>query len=822
MERELIMNYFNQPELLSPVGNWDSLYAAVQNGCDAIYIGGKKFNARNRANNFSISELKDVIDYAHIRGVKVYITANILYKEEEVNQVLGFIKKVYNYGADAIIVQDLGIAKLITDFFPDIELHASTQLSIHNLAGAKMLEKLGFSRVILARELSLEKIKYINDNTSLKVETFVHGALCISYSGQCLMSSLIGGRSGNRGRCAQPCRMPYTLIDRDTGEIIDDKFSKQHLLSPKDINTLELIPELIKAGIASFKIEGRLKRPEYTALVTKTYRKYIEQYFHNRENYSVKQQDQQKLTQLFNRNGFIPSYYQGKEDLDLISYQRPKNWGIKVGKVSGYDQNTKKCYIEVEEKINPGDGIEIWTKQGENIGLTISELRYKNDQLAIINLDRKVKEGALVYRTSDKQLLDSLAQSYQNPDTLKKIEVFGTITAKIDQELKLDLWDQDGYFITAQLDSKPEVAKNHPLTAEDLEEQISKLGSSPYSLEKLNFDIDSKLFIPISKLNQLRRKAVSKLNQARKKGETPQNRRDQFSAKNLRLKNTAQDNNNDPNLTITINDQNHLETVLKLGVDRVYCSIKNLNLTKLNLLLNNKQNTEIFIKLPRIEDEKEMENLELTIEKLEATNIDGYLISQLGTINLVDRTDKSLVADFPLNTFNHHSIKLWEKMGIKTVTLSPELSLKEMKKLTMMKKPTTEIIVYGYLPMMISEYCPIGAVERKFDFSQSCEAKCSQRNYGLLDRKEMVEPIETDSDSCRSIIYNSQPLHLLNYLNEIKKTGSENIRLNFTIETEEEIIKVIEDYKRKLENTTQKISSSIKDYTTGHFYRGVK
>jgi putative protease len=814
------MNYYNQPELLSPVGNWDSLYAAVQNGCDAIYVGGTSFNARNRADNFSTSELEAVIDYAHIRGVRVYITANILYKEE-VKGVLKFIEEVYQAGADAIIIQDMGVAKLVAKFFPDIELHASTQMNIHNLAGVELLEELGFSRVILARELSLTEIKEINRQTDLKVETFVHGALCISYSGQCLMSSLIGGRSGNRGRCAQPCRMPYTLIDRESKAVIDNNFSKQHLLSPKDVNTLEMLPELIEAGIASFKIEGRLKRPEYTAAVTRLYNKYIDQFYQDRDNYEVDPKDQQTLAQIFNRNGFVPGYYQGQADLDLISYQRPKNWGVQVGVVNNYNPQTKTCRIELTDQLNAGDGIEIWTERGENVGLTLSEIEEVGPQEVAIDLKRRVDAGDAVYKTSDQQLLSSLAESYRNPDTLKEIEVYGTLTAKIDQKLKLDLWDQAGYFVTVEVDFVVERAKQQPVTANELEEQLSKLGSTPYLLANLDLDTDNNLFIPISQLNQLRRDAVKKLNQARKEGAQPEERRNKFVVNKLENSTDNSYQVDEPQLTVAITNNELLEDVAKTGVKRVYCPNKNLDLANLKRVLEKYPRVEIFVRLPQIAHQSEMEELKVRLEELETTQIDGYLIPQLGALHLARGTDKSIVADAPLNTFNRHSLELLGDLGCETVTLSPELTLTEIKEVNHLTEPEQEIIIYGHLAMMVSEYCPVGGVESKFDSSQGCQIDCEGTSYGLLDRKGMVEPIETDRDNCRSFIYNSQPLYLLQYLDEIKESGCEQLRLNFTIESKEEVLEMISAYQGKLAEPDKIVSTAIQNYTTGHFYRGV-
>ena len=812
------MNYSQKPELLSPVGNWDSLYAAVQNGCDAVYLGVKGFNARNRANNFSTAELEEVIDYAHLRDVKVYIAANILYKEDEVRDVLDFITKIYDYGVDALIVQDLGIAKLILEFFPDIELHASTQMNIHNLAGAQLLEELGFERVILARELNLAEIEEINRGTNLKVETFVHGAVCISYSGQCLMSSLIGGRSGNRGRCAQPCRMPYTLIDRASGEVVDKDFQKDYLLSPKDINTLEIIPELVEAGISSFKIEGRVKRPEYTALATRLYRKYIDQYFHDRDNYEVDAQDEQKLVQIFNRSGFISGYYKGQENLDLISQQRPKNWGLKIGEVTAYNPQTKECQIRLSHEVNKGDGIEIWTQEGDNIALTLSDFESNGQNLITIEVERNLSSGAVVYKTSDQKLLTDLAKSYQQPNTLRKIDLYAKVTARIDQTLKIDLWDQDGYFVTTELDFIVEEARNQPLTEVEIEEQIEKLGATPYSLVELKFAIDTNIFIPISKLNQLRRRAVEELNQTRIQGFEPSKRRNKYDRAHLKVE--PPNNSSNLKLTAAVKNSKQLEAALNTSINRIYTPLKNINLAQLKRVVAEQEETEIFLQLPRIASQKELEEFKEQVEILEETELDGYLLSQLGIVQLVQESNKSLAADFSLNLFNSYSLSLMQELNFSSAAVSPELTLREIEKLgTDIAK---ELIVYGYLPMMHSTYCPIGAVARKFDFSQSCKLNCQERSYGLKDRKGMVEPIETEPKNCRSIIYNSQPLHLLNHLAKIKDSNCDSLRLNFTFEGKEETEEIIKAYQAKLENPRKKISSAIKDYTTGHFFRGVK
>ena len=353
------------PELLSPAGSIESVYAAVNNGCDAVYIGGKHFSARQYANNFSIKELEQTCDYCHLRGVKVYVTVNTLYKQKEIPSFLDYIKQLYEIGVDALIVQDIGAAEIIKKYFSDMPLHASTQLTTNNLKDVNFLYQQGFSKIVLSRELSLQEVKYITENTEAEIEVFVHGALCVCYSGQCIMSSILGGRSGNRGRCAQTCRLPYTLYRQY------DKIKEGHLLSPKDIQTITILPEIIKSGVSSLKIEGRMKNPEYVAGVTQIYRKYLDLYANSPENYEVDNKDIKILTQLFNRGGFTEGYYNTNAGSDMMSIERPKTWGLKTGFVDNYNEKISKVTIRTREPLVAGDGIEIWTQKEPHVGSNI-------------------------------------------------------------------------------------------------------------------------------------------------------------------------------------------------------------------------------------------------------------------------------------------------------------------------------------------------------------------------------------------------------------------------------------------------------------------
>ncbi|MCK8827397.1 DUF3656 domain-containing protein [Natroniella acetigena] len=823
----------DKPELLAPVGNQEGLLAAINNGCDAVYLGGKAFNARQRADNFDLKELGEAIEYAHLREVKVYLTVNTLYKDDELADVIKFIEQVYRLGVNVIIVQDLGLTWLVKQVLPELELHASTQLTVHNLEGVKYLESLGFSRVVLARELTLAEIKEIVQNTELEIETFVHGALCISYSGQCLLSSMIGGRSGNRGLCAQPCRLPYTVVDLETEEVINDEFAEQHLLSPKDINTLELVPDLIEAGISSFKIEGRMKRPEYVAVVTEKYRNYIEQYFNQQGRFGVDDQDQEEIKQLFNRDGFIPGYYLGKDNLDLISYQRPKNWGIKVGEVIDYDQQTKECRVKLEKTINEGDGIEIWTEEGRNPGLTLSEPEKLTTELLVVKVKGQIKLGDPVYRTSQKELLDRLQGSYQDLNQQKKIEIFGHLSAHLDQPLQLNLWDQAGHHVTIKSDFCPEVAKKEPITEQEVKEQLTRLGPTPYQLRDLGIELGPNLFIPLSKLNQLRQLAVKDLNQQRKEEFLLTCEQNDLEVEIPELESKPAVNN-ESKISVCCNKRDYITEFASLSeVDRIYYDISDSATEEILALVAQIKNEEqeLFIKFPRVARQQEIMDIKQKIELLEKTEIDGYLVSQLGIAELLLETKKMLVADYPLNNFNSYTVNHWQQEGYQGVTLSPELNSNEIREVTRNNRIETELVVYGYLPVMISEYCPIGAVNKGFDSKQDCKQGClTERKYGLLDRKDYLFPITTDCTDCRTTIYNCYPLYLLDYLPTIIKTGSDLYRLEINWEEKEEMIKIIKNYYQKINNpeiSTKEMNLfnykfKREGYTTGHFSRGVK
>ena len=393
-------------ELLSPAGNVESFYAALQNGADALYIGGKLFNARSRASNFSIEEINYLVKYAHVRGVKVYVTVNILISDKEFHRAIDFLSELYLANVDGVIIQDIGLAYVAKSIFPELNIHASTQMTVYNKYGVDFLRELGFSRVVLAREVSLEEAKQVKDD--IEIEMFGHGALCISYSGQCLFSSMVGGRSGNRGNCAGPCRLPYELIEKNNGNMKSIK--RGYLISPKDFSSINYVGEFIKSGVTSLKIEGRIKTPEYVGIVTRIYRKYIDSV-----NMKITSKDLKDLRQIFNRGGFTKGYIDGTVSCDMITVEKPKNWGLLLGNVLGYRGSLLK--IKLMEPISIGDGIEVWNDQDESPSVIVSKIIFNNkmvknadvgDVVELGSIKGKISIGNKVYKTSDKKLNQSV------------------------------------------------------------------------------------------------------------------------------------------------------------------------------------------------------------------------------------------------------------------------------------------------------------------------------------------------------------------------------------------------------------------------------
>ena len=499
-------------ELLAPVGSFESLKAAVQNGADAVYLGGKSFGARASANNFDREELKAAVEYAHIRGVQVFVTTNTLRKENEIAEFLEYAKFLYDIDVDAIILQDIGMARLIKRELPDFELHASTQMVAHSLEDVKYLESVGFDRVVLAREVTVEEIKYICDNCKADIEVFVHGALCVCYSGQCLMSSMIGNRSGNRGRCAQPCRQRYELIDVYTGEVVNS--NGDYLLSPKDLNSIEEIDKVIDAGVHSLKIEGRMKRPEYVATVIDGYRKTIDEYLATNK-MNVSDETINDLYTIFNRK-FTKGLLLGDVGADMMNSQLPNNQGLYVGTVVDYNKKAKRLKIKLANTLKKGDGINLG---GGTIGRIIKNgnietIGYKGETIEL-DFVGEARKGQIVFKTSDSELMDRVQATFTQDKELVKNIIDAKVTIKLGQKPILTLMDKKNNEATIEGDKIVEEAMKVALSKEKVDTQLRKLGNTPYELDSLEIELDDNVSLPISLLNQMRRDCIELLNKER-------------------------------------------------------------------------------------------------------------------------------------------------------------------------------------------------------------------------------------------------------------------------------------------------------------------
>lgn len=804
-----------KPELLSPCGTMEALKAAVNNGADAVYLGGKDFSARRYAGNFSVEEIDEACAYCHVRGVKVYVTVNTLYKDSELKRFIDFVKKLYMIGVDALIVQDTGAANLIKRSFPEIKVNASTQLTANTVEDVNFLYKNGFDKVILSRELSIEEVRKIRENTEAEIECFVHGALCVSYSGQCIMSSILGGRSGNRGCCAQTCRLPYTLYKNY------DKVSEGYLMSPKDVETLEILPQLIEAGIDSFKIEGRMKNPEYVAGVTAIYRKYIDLYFDDPQNYKVDKNDLKILLQLFNRGGFTNGYFTTPSGRDMMSVERPKAWGLKTGIVDVYDPKYGRASIRTREPLVPGDGIEVWTKDEPHAGCGISKPSRAGEVISVM-IKGDIAKNDVVYKTHDKALMDAMRKTYEK-DT-RKTSIYGKLTVKEGQPSVLKLWLDKGVSISAE-GPVPQKASNRPITKETLLKQIGKMGSTPFELKKLDIILDDGIFIDIRSLNELRRNACERLEEKlvskNRHGEPEFVAFPETSVSGVKK---------NKRLNVKVKNMGQFNAAVSCeGVDTVYFEFCEDLEDNLEYIIDRAHDNgiRVFAAYPRIYRDNTKEIYAELVSRLNNSMIDGFLVTSVGQFDTVKSIGKDVAVDYNMNVFNNEAVEFYKHRGADRITMSVEMNVKELNTAA---DDDCEMVVYGYLPMMTTQQCPIGNYYGGKDSGIYCSERFSETSYVLKDRKDVAFPLLPDCRQCVCQILNSKPLFTLKFYDEILETPAGYVRLDFTRETPSETAEIIRAYwemtsdpkhpgqaARALLNKMSK-----KAVTKGHFFRGVE
>lgn len=812
-------------ELLAPVGDWNCLKAAVQNGADAVYFGVEQFNARMYAANFNVEDMKQVIEYCKLRNVKTNLTLNTLLENCEFDNAVDLAKEAYKTGVDAIIVQDLGLAKYLIDNIPGLPIHASTQMTVHNLQGVLKLEKLGFDRVVLSRELSCEEIEYICKNCKVEIETFIHGALCICYSGQCLFSSVVGGRSGNRGKCAGPCRLPYELISENAETHERKSIDKGYLLSTKDLCGIAYLPRLVQAGVKCFKIEGRMKSPEYVATVTRIYRKYIDMVLNNYD-FIIDEKDINDLMQVFNRGGFSDGHLDSKHNRNLIFPEKPSNMGIYLGTIKKYNSNKGHITLQLEEDLELGDSISVSNEASKYL---VSELMIKNvnqkkvsanTEVTIGRMKGNIKVGDKVYRISSKALSDFAKASYDNCEN-KKIPLNCTVTIKKNTPISMEISTNkntcynelySSIYVKEISNMIPIDALKTPISVERVVKQISKTTNTPFSFENITVLLDDGLYVPsISTLNELRRTALEKVEQ------------EILS----RAKRTLLDlsKKSKESITYTPNVKNPEISVLfrQLDLDFDYTKLDKEKITNiyvsLELFISKKyskiisyfsDNYNLYIYVPSI-IKTNYKNIALsTIEQAVIIyNIKGFIVSNIGDFELLKKYSKDyeFIGNYTLNVFNNNTMEEYRKLGLSRITLSRELNQELIKEMLANANINTEMIVYGNLPLMASSYCFLGETNKCYP---DCGTNCKKNNkYYLKDRLGFNFRVVPNSIETVTLICNSKTLSV-----STKDLPVNFVRLDILNESINEINEAVDKaYNReKLEGL---------QYTNGNLYREV-
>lgn len=784
-------------ELLAPAGSMESLHAAVQSGADAVYMGGNKFSARAYASNFDNERMAEAVRYCHIYGVKVHVTINTLLKDSEMGEAVDYAKFLHGIGVDALIVQDTGLAKRLKEELGDFEMHASTQMTVHNSQGALFLKSLGFKRIVLSRELSLKEIKEVSGDLApqgLETEMFIHGALCICYSGQCLMSSMLGGRSGNRGRCAQTCRLPYTLTEDASGAE-----KKGYLLSPKDICTLDVLKEIYDTGVASLKIEGRMKRPEYVAGVVGAYRRALDSIYSGNRGFDVKREEERVL-QLFNRGGASKAYMFGNVGRDMMAYSNPKNTGLELGRAEEGLQTRLLTGLSVRDGVSVGEE-----------GFTVSKIvrggeevlrAEKGDTVKIF--PQRYRKGDVLYKTSDSQLLAELEEACSQP-YMRKIDVPVEVEFRVSEPVKVD-FTYRGILHSLKGPVVQEALKK-PLSEEKFIENMTKTQNTPFSFS-LKVKAFEDGFIPVSSINELRRDILAEIDRIE-------------SSSSLRMAGPAADaaravietaGHALPGKTmVVVSTMAQCRAAAELGsCDIAVDLFGKKNDIDLDEALKLKAGSAgIYLRIPNIIKE-EFEEVCAFIDS-NHPKVRGILTGNLGIINrYLGKT--SIIGDYKLNIFNRDALDFYNG-SLDLACLSVELNRGELKEIV--RKRRAQVLVYGKTELMVSEYCMTGSLFGGKSKDSGCSSPCLRSGYTLKDRKGVRFRVEADR-YCRSHIYNSVPLNLIPNLEDLGRIGAKHFRLDFIDESFEETKNILESYEEG------RFEGSFENFTRGHYKRGVE
>jgi putative protease len=794
------------PELLAPAGDWDALRAACANGADAVYFGLSAFNARHRAANFTPEELPRVIDFLHARNVRGFVTLNTLIFSDELPEIARYVQLVAAAGADAVIVQDMGLARLISRLAPDLHVHASTQMTLTEPRAVEWArERLNIRRAILARELSVADVRNVAAGTSVPLEVFVHGALCVAYSGQCLTSEALGGRSANRGQCAQACRLPYEMVVdgqvRDLGD-------RAYLLSPQDLAAHEFVAELANAGVVSFKIEGRLKGPHFVAAATKAYRDAIDAAAARRP-FALPPDQAQDLQQTFSR-GFTPGFLEGPNHQRLVAGRFPKSRGLLIGRVIAASRRGVRVEL-TDGHLAAGDGVvfdlgrpeekepggRIWEVRQHSVGTRHIDLVFEAGALDL----SAIPVGARVWKTDDPAMRKRLEHTYAGDPVSRRAQVGMTVQGELGGPLRLTVRDADGREAVAEWPGPIEPARKHPLTVEALREQLGRLGDTPFELADIKCRLPANVMVPRSVLNDLRRQSVAEVLRQRAGGVAVE---DPEALRHLRAEVAARMSDSVLStpytaLTVLVRTLEQLDAVLPHRPAMVYCDFEDVRRYKVAVPQAKAAGIPIGLATLRILKPGE----EGFLKPLLQAEPDAILVRNLAAMLYFREHAPHVeqVGDFSLNVANDLTADLLMREGFARLVPSYDLSWEQFAALVRRSDPSWyEPVIHQHMPMFYDEFCIYAAYLSNGKDWRDCGRPCDRHRVELKDRTGALFPVTADA-GCRNTVFNALPQSGAEYVGRMRELGIRRFRIDLLRETPEQIGPLIETYRRVIEGT---------------------
>jgi putative protease len=805
-----------KPELLAPAGDWDCARAAVENGADAIYFGLERFNARMRAHNFTEADLPKLMEFLHQRGVRGYVTFNTLVFANELPDAEQYLRSIIASGVDAAIVQDVGICRLIRRLSPDFPIHASTQMTVTSAAGVEFTRELGCNLVVLARECSLKEIEKIHAaeqggaevaGREMPLEVFVHGALCIAYSGQCLTSESLGGRSANRGECAQACRMPYELVSDGQNVPLGDK---RYLLSPQDLAGVEVLPDLMRAGVASLKIEGRLKTPEYVANITRVYRQALDRVYQKvlgsaaeleKTIGEVSAQSRYDLEMGFSR-GLYTGWFKGINNQDLVHARFGKKRGVYLGEVRRVQ--SERVFIKLEAALKNGDGVvfDAGHPDQDEEGGRIYSVEQRGPEAVLgfghgdINF-RRVHIGDKIWKTSDPELDRRLRQTFSVEQPLFRRPISVEVHGRIGSPLTLIARDELGNVAQAASSIPIARAEKQPLTSERLQEQLGRLGGTPFELHAFVNRLEGDCILPVSELNQLRRAVAAQLDAMRRK---PKRWQLQSEPQLPSLIPAPRESSaKEPELIVLVRNQAQLETALQSGVNTLYCEFEDpkkyrdaVSMAHESFGCAGPQKT-IWVAPPRITKTGE----EWILKQVLSSNADGYLVRNYDHLKCF--AGHRVAGDFSLNVANALTADYFKnQFGLERVTASYDLNFQQLEALLRSAPPEWfEITIHQHMPMFHMEHCVFCAFLSKGTDFTNCGRPCDRHEVKLRDRVGAEHFLKADA-GCRNTVFNAAAQTGAEYVARLLTLGVRNFRIEFMNESPEHVLRTVAKYRQLL------------------------